>query len=437
MNRLLVILSLFLAPLSIVAQEKLSLADAIEFGLENNTDFKNTQLDAEIRKEFAFEVMTEGFPKINVNLDYGFAFEQQVSIIPAGVFGPQEQEFIFAQPQTANITADVSQLIFDARYIYGLKARTALIATANFQVEQARINTTEDISKAYYGALISQQAYELLSQNEATLQNILNETRATYQEGLIDELSVNRLELNMSNLLTQIEKQENQWENALLNLKYVIGMPNDSLISLNEDFNNMIDGLSFDVSEKADPNNRVETKLLANKAELQKYDIKQARSNYFPSLYAYAFYGTLAQRQNFSFFNTDLQWYDFGTVGFTLKIPVFDGLKSKSQVQQRKLELEKILNNQANIQQVIDLQLTTAQNNMANAISEYNTQKENLALANKILDKTIIMFNEGVGSSFELSQAQQEYTNTMINYTQSLYNLLIAKLEVNKALGSL
>ena len=35
------------------------------------------------------------------------------------------------------------------------------------------------------------------------------------------------------------------------------------------------------------------------------------------------------------------------------------------------------------------------------------------------------------------SQAQQEYTNTMINYTQSVYNLLIAKLEVNKALGSL
>ena len=47
------------------------------------------------------------------------------------------------------------------------------------------------------------------------------------------------------------------------------------------------------------------------------------------------------------------------------------------------------------------------------------------------------MFNEGVGSSFELSQAQQEYTSTMINYTQSLYNLLVAKLEVTKALGTL
>lgn len=437
MNKLLKLLLVLALPLAISAQENLTLEEALEFGFENNTDFKNTQLDAAIRKQFAFEVMTEGFPQINLNLDYSFAFEQQVSIVPAGVFGPDELEFIFAQPQTANLTADVSQLIFDARYIYGVKARNALIESADFQVEQARINTSDAITKAYFGALISQQAYELLSQNEATLKSILNETKATYAEGLIDELSVNRLELNMSNLLTQIVKQENQSENALLNLKYVIGMPNDSAITLAGDLNELVNNFAFDASAEVNPNNRIETKMLANQAELKKYDIKQARSSYFPSLYAYALYGTLAQRQDFNFFDTNLRWFDFGTVGFKLNIPVFDGLKSKSQVQQRKLELEKIENNQENFQQIINLQATSAQNNLANALNEYSNQEENLALANKILTKTIIMFNEGVGSSFELSQAQQEYTNTMINYTQSVYNLLIAKLEVNKALGSL
>jgi len=437
MNKLLKLLLVLALPLAISAQEKLTLEEALEFGFENNTDFKNTQLDAAIRKQFAFEVMTEGFPQINLNLDYSFAFEQQVSIVPAGVFGPNELEFIFAQPQTANLTADVSQLIFDSRYIYGVKARQALLESADFQVEQARINTSEAITKAYFGALISQEAFKLLSQNEAILKSILDETKATYAEGLIDELSVNRLELNMSNLLTQIVKQENQSENALLNLKYVIGMPNDSAITLAGDFDELVNNFTFDASAEVNPNRRIETKMLSNQAELKRYDIKQARSNYFPSLYAFALYGTLAQRQDFNFFDTNLRWFDFGTVGFKLNIPVFDGLKSKSQVQQRKLELEKIENSQENFQQIINLQVTTAQNNLANALNEYHNQQENLALANKILTKTIIMFNEGVGSSFELSQAQQEYTNTMINYTQSVYNLLIAKLEVNKALGSI
>ncbi len=437
MNKQLILSILFIVPSLLMAQSEFTLQDAINYGLKNNTDLKNTRLDAEIRKEFAFEVMTEGFPQVNVNLDYGYAFEQQVSIIPAGVFGPTEQEFIFAQPQTANLKADVSQLIFDARYIYGLKARSALVATADFQVEQAEINATENITKAYYAALISKQAYDLLQLNEKTLAKILNDTEATYKEGLIDELSVNRLELNMLNLQTQIEKQKNQSQNALLNLKYTIGMDNDTELELDDNLDGFIEDFDWDLTNKIDVNNRVESKLLANQEELKEYDIKQARSNYFPSLYGYAYYGTLAQRDKFSFFDTSLRWFDFGSVGFSLNIPVFDGMKSKSQVQQRKLELQKIQNTQANFEEVMKLQVTNSQNNLANALSEYENQKENLALAEKILNKTVIMFNEGVCSSFELSQAQQEYTNTMINYTQSLYSLLVSKLELNKALGSL
>lgn len=437
MNKTTLFIALFLAPIFLIAQETFTIDDAISYGLKNNTEFQNTKLDAEIRKEFAFEVMTEGFPKMNVNLDYGYAFKQQVSIIPAGIFGPNEQEFIFAQPQTANLKADVSQLIFDARYIYGLKARSALIATADYQVEQARIETSESITLAYYGALISKQAYDLLQQNEATLAKILQETTATYKEGLIDELSVNRLELNMLNLKTQIEKSKHQSENAILNLKYVIGMPNEEEIILSDNFDGLVADFEWDLTASIDVDNRVETQLLANQEELKMYDIKQARSAYFPSVYGFAYYGTLAQRQNFSFFNTDLRWFDFGSVGFNLKIPVFDGLKAKSQVQQRKLELQKIQNTKENFEEAMTLQVTNAQNNLANAINEYNNQTENLALAKKILNKTSIMFNQGVGSSFELSQAQQEYTNTTINYTQSLYNLLVTKLALNKALGSL
>jgi len=437
MNKISNLTLLLLLPVFLFAQNEFTLEEAIQYGLENNNDYKNTKLDAEIRKEYAFEVMTEGFPQLDVDLDYGYAFKQQISIIPAGVFGPEELEVVFSQPQSATLQGNISQLIFDARYIYGLKARKGLIATADYQVEQARISTTENISKSYYSALIGQEAYELLKKNETTLINILHQTSETYKAGLIDELSVNRLELNLLNLQTQIEKQKNQADNALLALKYNLGMPNEEELILDEDLNSLLEKLDFNIEEKADVNNRVELKLLENQAELKLYDIKQARSAYFPSLYAFGYYGTLAQRETFNFFSNNERWFDFGTVGFSLNIPVFDGLRAKSQVQQRKLELQKIENNKSNFNEVMSLQVANTQNNLANAISDFNAQQENLALADKILNKTIIMFNEGVGTSFELSQAQQDYTTTMINYTTSLYNLLVAKMELNKALGSL
>ena len=48
-------------------------------------------MDAEILRFEANEVMTEGFPKINANLDYNWNFQQQVNVIPENSFSRARQ----------------------------------------------------------------------------------------------------------------------------------------------------------------------------------------------------------------------------------------------------------------------------------------------------------------------------------------------------------
>lgn len=436
MNKILILLALLLPALS-YTQSTFTLQDAVNYGLQNSKTFKNVQLDAAKQKEYAFEIMTEGFPKLNAGLDYNYAFKQQTSVIPAGTFGPQEMEVVFSVPQSATLKAELNQLIFDARYLYGLKARKVLLQIADQQVEQARIDLTEDITQAYYATLISHEAYKLLINNRNTLEEILRDTRATYNVGLIDELSVDRLELNLQNIESQIIKLQNQYIVALNNLKFQIGMPQEEELEVSEKLDNLASLENEAVLQTVDPSQRIEAQMLDNTLLMKKYDIKQARSNYFPALYAFGNYGTNAQRNKFNFFNTNLRWFDFGNVGFSLQIPIFDGLKAYSQVQQRKLEQQKVQNERANFNEAVQLQFSNAQTQLINALNEFENQKKNLALADKILNKTRAMFNEGVGTSFELSQAQQEYTTTMINYSQSVYDLLIAKLELKKVTANL
>lgn len=423
-----------------ITAHNFSLNDAINYGMGANTEYLNTELDAEIQRKRAFEVMTEGFPKISAKLDYNYYFEQQVSIIPPGSFGPaqtQEVEAIFQQPHAATLKADIQQLVFDARYIYGLKAVDGFYKMADAQVELGRINTTEQITKAYYNALVAKSASERLASNEAILEKLLFETTKIYEEGLTDELSVNRLELNLSNLQTQIKRAEQQSQNALLNLKFVMGMPSEETLELTEDLQSIFSTLQMSVNSSADPENRVENEILTTQLEMQLYDVKQARSSYFPNIYAFGSYGTLAQRERFTFFDTEEQWFDFGMVGFTINVPIFDGLTARSQVQQRQLNRQIVANQLEQFNRSMELEVAVGVNNLENAINEYNTQSENLALAQKILNKTIIMFNEGVGSSLELSSAQQELTSSQIMYSQSIYNMLVAQFDLNKALGNL
>ena len=435
------VLSVLLAvrPLSAQETRSMSLEDALRFGLANNTELIDTRLESDILRERAFEVMTEGFPKISGQLDYNWNFKQQTTVIPAGAFPGQttDVDATFLQPHIATLQADWQQLVFDARYLYGLQARGLFLDIADHQDAVGEIEARETITRAYYGALVSQQASEVLQQNEAVLETILAETRATYEAGLVDELSVDRLELNLANLRTEITRSRNDAQNALKNLKYVLGMDQNDGLVLTEDLDALLGEPVDGLETTGNVEERVEFQLLSDQVDLRGYDVKQARSAYFPNFYLYGRYGTQAFRNEFDFFDTGQRWFDFGSLGFTMNVTMFDGLAARSKVQQRKLQQQQQANQLRDFEEAYALQVDVARNDLANALARFELQEDNLELAQRIYDKTNIMFREGVGTSLELSQAQADLTTTVVNYTQAAYDVLVARLELDKALGNL
>ena len=76
-----------------------------------------------------------------------------------------------------------------------------------------------------------------------------------------------------------------------------------------------------------------------------------------------------------------------------------------------------------------------ANSNLETANETYLNQKENMDLAKKIYDKTIRKYNEGMVSSMELSQAQNQYLTAEGKYIKSLLDLFTAKSELKKSYG--
>jgi outer membrane protein TolC len=62
-------------------------------------------------------------------------------------------------------------------------------------------------------------------------------------------------------------------------------------------------------------------------------------------------------------------------------------------------------------------------------------QTENLELAKRIVNITNIKYNEGVGSNLELTTSIQDLKTTQTNYLSAVYDLLVAKLDFQVALG--
>ena len=83
----------------------------------------------------------------------------------------------------------------------------------------------------------------------------------------------------------------------------------------------------------------------------------------------------------------------------------------------------------------ITLEVANAKIAYANAASQLESQQRNISLAERIYNTTQIKYKEGVGSSLEVTQAEQSLYQSQANYLNAMYNLLVAKANLDKALG--
>ena len=106
-------------------KEQLSLQEAIDFALKNNRNAILATKDIEAAKQQKWETIATGLPQVDAEINYQNFLKQQVSVVPAEIFGGQAGELtevVFGAQQTATGTATLRQLIFDGSYLVGLQS---------------------------------------------------------------------------------------------------------------------------------------------------------------------------------------------------------------------------------------------------------------------------------------------------------------------------
>jgi outer membrane protein TolC len=122
-------------------------------------------------------------------------------------------------------------------------------------------------------------------------------------------------------------------------------------------------------------------------------------------------------------------------IGLALNIPIFSSGMKHAKVQQAKISLEKTRNTKEQASQGLKLDHEKSKNDLMSALDKYKTSKENMRLAAKIQKHTIIKYKEGMSSSTDITQASNQYLQSMSNYYTSMMELLNAKAKMEKLLN--
>jgi outer membrane protein len=415
----------------------LSLEDAIAMAKQKNTDILNAYLDIKYAQHQVTEVLSNGLPQINGSADFNHTFEIPTQIIP-GDFVGQPGTTIAAQfgvPFNVNAAVGVNQLLFDGTFFLGLKASSEFVKISKLSSSSAEIDVKEAVCKAYYMVLIAEQNLNQLQSSYQNMMRLKSETEAMYKAGFAEQLDVDRIGLALSNLdvnLTRVKNQTQLTQQLLLN---TIGININQNIKLTTPLPSEVE--ESVLTSNFDPNNRIEIKLLDQQQLMNELDLKRFKVGYMPSLYGNFSYGssTFGGENKFSELGTD--WYGNGRYGVGLKLPLFDGLYKKSKIDQAKIKIKKTENTRSQALRGINLELNQSKNAHEEAKKTLQLQKRNKQLAEDIYQTTSIKFKEGVGSSFEMVTADNEFTQAKINYLNALYQLNIAHINLQKAFGIL
>lgn len=424
-----------------------SLQESINYALQNRASLKANRNEEKIAKAQVGEIRAMGLPQINGSLDVGDNFIQQKTFLPSEFFqdpdnpnSPPPGTFVpvtFTPAYTGNATLTGSQLLFDGTYLIGLKAAKTYTELSRKSTIQSEIEVAEQVAKAYYGVLVNRERMELLNQNLTRLDTLLSQTRVMFNNGVAEKLDVDRLRVSLNNLKVEKQKAERLMDLSESLLKFQMGIEQDQPLVLTDDLAGVEVSMAQFAPQSFNYSSRIEYSILETQRDLAELDLRNRRSGYLPKLYLNARYGYNAANNQFNEITKPGNWLEYGYVGGQLQVPIFDGLRKHYQIQQARLALENTKFGFETLRQSIDLQIEQATTELNNALNVLDSQKENLELAEEIARVAKIKFQEGVGSNLEVITAETDLREAQTNYYAAIYDALIAKVNLEKATGSL
>jgi len=405
-----------------------NLQQAIDYALTNNPNYKNAVADVAYAQQQVKEVKAIGIPQAKINVQMQDAIQKQVFVFPVnGIPTPIR----IGNKYTTQAALNVTWLMLDGSYFLGLKAASEFTEMSKKLAYKSELDIRTDVSKTYFMALITLENIKLVGTSYNTINSLYTQTAALNKEGFAESLDVDRLKLQLNNITITQHKLNDQYQIVLALLKSKMGMNPEQAMKLTDDINLINDKYTVTDTSELKLSNRAEYQILQQQLLLNKYDVRRYQFGKYPSLAGAFTYqqSTFGETIDYS------KWYDNYFLALQLSIPVFGGFGNDAKIQKAKITQIKTENSISNVENLLTLEVFQAKQKYLRAEEYVIQQKENLALADKIVNITMIKYKEGVGSNLEVTTATQDQKNAQTNYLNALYDLIIAKIDYNTAMG--
>ncbi len=455
-GRIISMISLFILTDSFInAQEintYLSLYQAREYALKYNKILRNANENIIVSEEKIKEVRAQGLPQVNGTLDFMTYFNYELEFkfgfggddIPdiniglldegdfeilrylGNLFGSSGAEPIIMNNQSS-AKVQLSQLIFSGQYLIGLQTVKIAKDLAVQSFKKSENEIIESISNSYYLILATEHTLEILDKTLENMNTILQHTKNLYTAGVAEETDVDQIHSAVSQLKNNKKSLERVIQLNYNMLKFQLGVKPDQEIKLTDKLDNFLNILESDdnLLAKKDLNRNIDYQLMEMQVQLAEKQLDMTKWSYGPSISGFYSYTEKIVTTSFDLTPKHI-------AGVNMSLPIFSSGMKKAQLSQAKIELNMSQRNKELVKEQLELQEKQFMFNLQNALENYETQKENILIAERLNNSIRNKYTQGLLSSLDLVQANSNYLNAENNYLNSILTLLQARLSIEK-----
>ena len=427
----------------IAQSDTLTLKRCIEIGIENNLTLQQKQQDIHIAEIGQSENRHKLIPVIQGYANFVHNIERATSVTDGsnlskllGVDAP----YMVGQGLDFQTTGgfQLSMPLYNQTLYTGIQIADKMKEISEASYEKAKEDLTVEISKLYYLAQTTAKQIELIRSNIGRMESLKSITSAFYDNDMALKVDVQRVDINLENLRTQLTNAEAMFEQQLNLLRYTLDFAPDTPILLSTlkgyidyDDSYLLRGLSPDLYE---------LQLLNMQSEVLQKQKKMINQGYLPTLSLVGATQWTAFTDKFeNYFHTHPtnKWYNHTYWGLQMNVPIFDGLAKRNKSRKVAAQYTQLQTTITDTEKKLQTQYQNSLNDWHNNIRNAERQRENYRLAESVYLVTSDQYKEGVASMSDLLQDEMRMTEAQNGYISALYKYMVSELSLLKLTGQL
>ena len=425
MKRLFLITLLAATVFAAQAQKVWTLDECINYALEHNLDLRKTQL-AQQQADYQYKASKNAWlPTLSANAGEYLGFGQSPSY--TGVY-------VSDNSSSASFGASLSVPLFQGLNLYNTAKADALnLQATEMDQKAAQLNLKLNVMAFYMQVLYGKEQVEIARRQAELSAEQLQKTQQLFESGRIAEADVYESRAQLASDQANLTQAETDLALSLLTLTQALEIEDSDGFEISEPE-------TFFANEEKEldaPQTTITQALLnqpsmeAARLRLQKsqYDLKASKSAWYPALDFYAGYSNgLYHYFGDSYPNTpvneQLKRNSRAQLGFSLNIPIFNGMKTKYRVKMTELSIADQQLDLENTEKTLRKEIRQAYGNARAAKQKMEAMQNSLEASRVAYDYAKAGFEMGKKTLLELNESKIRYHKAESDLLQARFEYL-------------